>query len=143
MVAAIDQGHKTTADLKSQISALEQSLEKAEAAPEAVTSAVDSTAEKVEELEKKLSRTGGQTRILYPQQRPLWERLTQLYRALDGYTEAPGAGRQRQIDALSQELNDLLGGLNQLIDEDLANLNRVIQENNIPRIQVGRMEIVQ
>jgi photosystem II stability/assembly factor-like uncharacterized protein len=143
LIAALDQGHTTAEDLKTQISDLKQSLEKAEATPETVTSALESTAEKVEELEKKLSRTGGERKILYPQQRPLWSRLTRLYRALDGYTEAPGAGRQRQIDALSQELNDLLGGLNQVIDEDLANLNRLIHENNIPRIQVGRMESIQ
>ncbi len=143
LIAALDQGHKTAEDLKTQISSLEQSLGKAEGTPEILSSTVESTAEKVEELEKKLSRTGGQRRILYPQQRPLWSRLTRLYRALDGYTEAPGASGQRQIDALSQELNDLLGGLNQVIDEDLANLNRLIHENNIPRIQVGRMEAIQ
>jgi hypothetical protein len=71
----------------------------------------------------------------------LWSRITRLYRALGGYTEAPGAGRLKQIDAFSRELNDLLNELNQVIDEDLANLNRMIQENNIPRIQVGRVAL--
>ena len=60
---------------------------------------------------------------------------------LDAYTEAPSADRQIQIDALASELNDLLSELNQVIDEDLANLHRMIQENNIPRIQVERAEL--
>jgi photosystem II stability/assembly factor-like uncharacterized protein len=141
IIAALDNGHQTAVDLQNQIGSLQESLEKSGAAPEALSSEVDAITEKIDELEKKLSRTGGQRRILYPQQRPLWSRVTSLYRTLDAYTEAPGTVNLKYIDAQSRELNELLNQLNQVIDQDLANLNRMIQENNIPRIQVERAEI--
>jgi hypothetical protein len=136
LIAAMDQGHKKAAELKSQVSSLQESLKNQEP-PETVTTAVGGFAEKVDDMEKKLSRDGGLGRIRYPQQRPLYSRLTRLYGTLNGYTEAPSAAHREHIDAYSGELRGLLDQLNEVITEDVANLNRILQENAVPRITSG------
>ena len=67
--------------------------------------------------------------------RPSYQRLTRLYRALDGYMEAPNAQRQAQIAAISRELHERLDGLKAVVSGEIAELNRAIEENQIPRIQ--------
>lgn len=111
------------------MASLKDFVEKAEDTPESVTSAVDSAAQKIEELEQKLARTSPQR---WP--RTLYSRITRLNSAIDGYTEAPGPKHKQNLDALSKELTDLLESLNKFIDEEIPNVNRTIQQSNMPRI---------
>ena len=129
LVTAIDTGHKAAADMESQLASLKDFVEEAEDTPESVTSVVESAAEKIEELEQNLARTRQQRRP-----RTLYSRITRLYSAIGGYTEAPGPSLQGRVDALSKELNGFLEGLNKFIDEEIPNVNQAIQQGNIPRI---------
>ena len=58
-----------------------------------------------------------------------------LYRALDPYTEAPSAQRQAQIASMSRELDERLNSLKAVISGEIAELNRAIEENRVPRIR--------
>jgi hypothetical protein len=136
LVAAMYHGHETAAELKSQVVSLQESLKKQDP-PEAVTTAVDGFVEKIDDLEEKLSRSGGLGRVRWPNQRALYSRLTRLYGTLNGYTEAPSAAHREHIDAYTAELRALLDQLNAVIDEDVPSLNRVLQENAVPRILSG------
>jgi hypothetical protein len=42
------------------------------------------------------------------------------------------------MQALSIELNDLLSALNQVVEEEVPNLNRLLNQNKVPLIQPGR-----
>ena len=86
------------------------------------------------EHERLLSRNEGRTRF-GGATRPLYQRLTRLYRSLDAYTEAPNAQRQAQIAAMSRELNERLDGLKAVVTGEIAELNRAIEENRVPRIR--------
>jgi hypothetical protein len=136
LIASMDQGHEIAADLKGQMASLEVSLKDSKDVPEAVSSAVNELSGKAEELEKKLSRDGGIARVRYPQSRPLFSQLTGLYRSLDSYTEAPGADHIERIDYYDRELQVLLQDLRSVLDEDVSKLNRVLHENDVPRILV-------
>jgi photosystem II stability/assembly factor-like uncharacterized protein len=145
MLTAIDTGQKAAFALKNQLGTLQESLKKAPSVPEAVTAAAKAMAEKVGQLEGKLSRTGGVRTGLGsagPPPRgtptPLYLRLNRLYGSLESYTEAPSPEQLERAEALSQELRGLLGELNQLIEEDVPGLNRLINQNNVPQILTGK-----
>ena len=59
-----------------------------------------------------------------------------LYGILDTYTEAPNAQRQAQIASMSRELNERIDGLKAVVSGEIAELNRVVEENRIPRIRI-------
>jgi hypothetical protein len=128
----MDLGHKKAADLKKQMSALKKSLEKSKDVPEAVTTAMDTLFEKAEGLEKKLTRR--MTRFDPSQERPLFFRLAMVYRALDGYTEAPSNDQLQRIDAYAEELHEQLTSLKEVVETDVPNLNRLLQEHQVARI---------
>jgi septal ring factor EnvC (AmiA/AmiB activator) len=72
LIAAMDQGHKRASDIKNQVRSLQKSLKQAGQTPKPITSTVNDFAKKIDDLEKKLSQSGGLGRIRYPQQRPLF-----------------------------------------------------------------------
>jgi hypothetical protein len=142
LIAAMDQAHERAAEIENQVSLVKESLDKNGGSPEAVTTAVDTFAGTIENLTKKLSRDGGLGRVRYPQQRPLFSRLTRLYGRLNGYTEAPSAAHRERIDAYSAELRVLLEQLNTVIAADVPSLNGVLRDHDVPRIVSGtRMEL--
>ena len=73
--------------------------------------------------------------------RPLFQRMTRLARAIDGYTEAPSVKRKSQLTALSRELTERRSALDAAVSGEVAELNRAIEESAVPRIlarPVGR-----
>ncbi|MFQ5791465.1 MAG: hypothetical protein ACE5JI_13415, partial [Acidobacteriota bacterium] len=139
LIASMDRGHTGAADLLEQVKSLQESLKQSEEVAEIVETSVQSVMEKLSQAERELSRNEGRRRFFSDgKPPPLFVRLTRLYRALDGYTEAPGARQQDRIEALSRELAGRLDHLNTLIEEDIPALNRTIQENGVPRINPGK-----
>lgn len=128
----MDRGHKKAADLIKQVSVLQKSLKKSKDVPETVTTAVDALFEKAEGVEKKLTRR--MARFDPSQERPLFFRLAMIYRALDGYTEAPSTDQLQRIDAYAEELHGQLNALKEVVETDVPNLNRLLQENHVSRI---------
>ena len=61
--------------------------------------------------------------------------LFQKGRVLAQDAEAPSAQRQAQIASMSRELNERLDGLKAVISGEIAELNRAIEANRVPRIR--------
>ena len=123
--------HEQAAALTEQLNGLEATLDDA---PETVATAFAAAKTSVSELERLLSHDEGQTRF-GGATRPLYEELMRLYGILDTYTEAPNAQRQAQIASMSRELYERLDRLKAVVSGEIAELNRAIEENRIPRIQ--------
>jgi len=140
MAASID-GDKVVQELQNQL----RSLEEKPSIPEEASSAIESISRVLERLERKLSRTGGLERRLGatgppPAGRPvpLYPRLTGLYVSLNRYTKPPNQEQRERIRDLSIELNGLLSDLNLVVEKEVPNLNQLLNQMNVPRIDPGR-----
>jgi hypothetical protein len=129
MMAACNQGDATVQKLERQL----HSLEEKSTVSEEARSAVESISRKLENLEMKLSRTGGIERRLGatgppPKGRPvpLYPRLTGLYVSLNRYTKAPNQDERERIQVLSDELDQLLRDLHKIVEEDMPALDQLI-----------------
>ena len=60
-----------------------------------------------------------------------------LSRSVGGFTGAPSERQLLQLDRVSTELADLVQRINAVIEKDIPELNRLLNENNIPRLFVG------
>ena len=125
------EAHEQAVGLTEQLDGLEATLEDA---PETVATTFTAAKTSVSELERLLSRDEGRTRS-GGATRPLYQRLTRLYRGLASYTEAPNSHRRAQIASMSRELNERLDGLKAVISGEIAELNRAIEKNRVPRIR--------
>ena len=132
LISEMHEAHEQAAALTEQTEGLEAALDDA---PETVTTAFAAAKTSVSELERLLSRDGGRTLTFGGASGPLYQRLMRLYGILDTYTEAPSAQRQAQIASMSRELDELLDRLKAVVSGEIAELNRAIEENRIPRIQ--------
>ena len=57
-----------------------------------------------------------------------------LGRSIGGYTGAPSERQVQQISKDSEELKALIERINKIIEVDIPELNKLMNENNIPRI---------
>lgn len=64
--------------------------------------------------------------------------LRMLSRSIGGYTGAPKKQQVQQINEKSEELRALIERINRVIEEDIPKLNKVLNENNVPRIFGGK-----
>jgi len=64
-------------------------------------------------------------------------RLFMLSRSLSGFTGAPSERQILQLDRASTELNDLIQRMNRVIEEEIPELNRLLNENNVPHLFAG------
>jgi photosystem II stability/assembly factor-like uncharacterized protein len=67
---------------------------------------------------------------------PLPNRIGQLMFALDGYTAAPSATQLEDIDTLSKLLEEAAPQVRKLVEEELVNLNKKMNEAGIPHIRI-------
>ena len=131
LISEMHEAHEQALGLTEQLDGLEATLDDA---PETVATAFAAAKTSVSELERLLSRDEGRTRF-GGATRPLDQRLMGLYGGLDPYTEAPNAQQQAQIASMSRELDERLNGLKAVISGEIAELNRAIEENRVPRIR--------
>ena len=61
-------------------------------------------------------------------------RVFMLGRSIGGYTGAPSERQVQQISKDSEELKALIERINKIIEVDIPELNKLMNENNIPRI---------
>ena len=60
--------------------------------------------------------------------------LQQIARSIESYSEAPSELRLRQIRQKSEELKFVAEQLNKIIEADIPNLNKLLNEHNIPHL---------
>ncbi len=67
---------------------------------------------------------------------PLTSRITQLMGSLEGFTAAPSAWQLNEIKLLQTRLNEATPGTRKLVQEDLAALNKMINESGVAFISL-------
>lgn len=141
LVKSADAARRSVASLKTQLTAVQDSLKKMPNVPQGITAAAKSVADQVDDLQRKLVSTpdasGGAGPPLPGTPRPLFNRVAQLGGALDNYTAAPTAEQLARIEDLSKELKTLIEQVNKVIEESVPNLNRQIRDSNVPFVNPG------
>ena len=65
---------------------------------------------------------------------PFTQRVGRLMDSIEGYTAAPTAGETEQLEVVAKLMTDALAQLRKLEEEDLASLNKMMNEAGIPHI---------
>ncbi|MFP5264425.1 MAG: WD40/YVTN/BNR-like repeat-containing protein [Blastocatellia bacterium] len=137
-----DAARRSLANLKAQMTALQETMRKTPGASAAVTSSVKSVSDQVNDLQRKLvgesGPLGGAGPPLPDEPRPLLGRVGQAAGGLDSYTAAPTADDERRIEDLSDELKAFIGQLNKLIDEAVPNLNKQMRDSGMTFVNAGQ-----
>jgi len=121
--------------IRKEIDALMSDLKKVPDLPEAVTEAAKAVEDKVGDIRIKLR---GDPKAGFRGMRDsIRGRLLMLYRSIGGYTGAPTGSQLQQIDKDSEALKALVLDLNTIIETDIPKLNKLLNENNVPRLFVG------
>ncbi|HEX8185811.1 MAG TPA: hypothetical protein VF747_13690, partial [Blastocatellia bacterium] len=137
-----DGARRSLTNLKTQLTALEETMKKTPNVSAALTSAVKTVSDQVDDLQRKLvgdtGPLGGAGPPLPDEPRPLQNRLGQLANGLDSYTAAPTADEVRRIEDLSAEVRALVEQVNKLIDEAVPNLNKQMRDSGMTFVNAGQ-----
>ncbi len=141
-----DRGQKTIAGLKASLTAAMEAWKKpgAPQIPENIQKAAEALAKQVDELHDKfvtprepLGSAGPPLAYTPP---PFPQRAGRLSGAIEGYTAAPTAQQNEEIETLSRLLGEAMEKVKKLVEEDLPNLNKLMNEAGIPHISVAPAE---
>jgi len=131
-IPVLDVAGRTSASLKKQFEDLEGSLKKIPNVPQSVLEAIKPVAKEIEGIRSELL---GDPRSGFEGARfSIRGRLLGLYRTMGGYTGAPSGRHLRQIEEDSARLKALVERINKTIDQDIPQLNKILNENNIPHL---------
>ena len=144
-----DLGHTADGDrtiitgLKSSLKAAMDSWKKpgAPKIPENVQKAAEALAKQVDQLHDKyvppelgLGNAGPPLTYTPP---PLPQRVGQLMNAIEGYTAAPTSQEMTELDTISGLVAQDHAAVHKLVEEDLASLNKMMNDAGIPHITAG------
>ncbi|MBI3668733.1 MAG: hypothetical protein HY237_02980 [Acidobacteria bacterium] len=141
-----DQGQKTITGLKTSLTAAMESWKKpgAPKIPENIQKAAEALAKQIEQLhgkfvapERPLGDAGPPLTYMPP---PFGQRVGRLMFAIEGYSAAPTSQQAAELATVSKLLGETSAQLKKLVDEDLANLNKMMNEAGIPHISVAPAE---
>jgi len=123
----------TTLDsVKREIDKLQTFLKNVPNVPQAIFEEIKSIYKETDDIRVKLS---GDPQAGFESMRSsLRGRLQMLSRAIGGYTGAPSERQLQQIKLISEELTALIEKINKAIEVSIPNLNKLLNENNIPHI---------
>ena len=132
MISAVQ---RRTDKIAKEISALKRALKKAKDVPEMINERVGAVEKESAEVRKALlgDRSLGWRGMAYS----VRGRMFMLSRSIGGFTGAPSQRQLVQLERVSKELNDLVLRINVIIEKDIPELNRLLNEGNIPRLFVG------
>jgi len=141
-----DRGQKTVTGLKNALAAAMESWKQSGAPkiPESIQKAAEALTKQVDEIHGKfvaaqqpLGFAGPPLTYTPP---PFSQRVGRLMGALEGYTAAPTPQQAEQLETVSKLLGETMGRLQKLVDEDLANLNKMMNETGVPHIRIAPPE---
>jgi hypothetical protein len=145
-----DKDRRTFTGLRgSLVAALEQWKKEAEKPgapkiPENIRKAAEALKKKVDDFEPKLVRpreplgSAGPPFVWRPD--PLPERVQDLLNDVDGYSAVPSGQQLAQLEEFTKLVAEVSAELKKLIDEDLAGLNKMMNEAGIPHIRPSAAE---
>ena len=133
---------RSVQNLRTQITALQESLKRTPNAPKEVNDAVKSVSDQVDDVSKKIVPTFDQSGSAGPPlpdaPRPVLGRIGQLFNGLDSYTASPTPDQTAKLGEFSAELKALVEQLNKLIDEAVPNLNKQIRDSGVSFVNPGQ-----
>ncbi|MGH9775623.1 MAG: VPS10 domain-containing protein [Candidatus Acidiferrales bacterium] len=146
MVKTADEGRKTIVALKNSLDSARDSWKKSDAPkiPEAIQQQAEALSKKIEEIHAKFvppERTlgfAGAPLVYTPP--PLPMRIGRLMFEISGYTAAPTSAEKEELDNLSNSLNQEMAALDKLQKEDVAALNKALNDAGVPRITASSGE---
>lgn len=129
-------------NLRTQITALQDSLRRTPNVSREVNDAVKAVSDQVDDVQRKIVPTFDQSGSAGPPlpgtPRPALQRIGQLFNALDSYTAAPTADQMEKLADLSTELKTLVTQVNKVIDEAVPNLNKQIRDSGVSFVNPGQ-----
>lgn len=132
---AISAASRATDSIKKEISKLKQTLKKVPDVPEAISEKVEAVAKEIDDIRLKLL---GDPKLGWRGMRfSVRGRIMMLFRAVGGYTAAPSQRQVQKIRKDSEELKTIVSRINNIIETDIPALNKLMNENDIPRIFPG------
>ena len=135
LMPLISSASRGTDIIRKEIGALQGELKKVPDIPESVTETVKTVEDRVGDIRKKLLGDPGSG--FSGMRDSIRGRLLMLYRSIGGYTGAPTGRQLQQIDKNSEALKALVLDLNMIIETDIPKLNKLLNENDVPRLFVG------
>jgi photosystem II stability/assembly factor-like uncharacterized protein len=124
---------KTIEEFKKEMGKLKKRIKEIPDAPKVLSEKVKTIAEELEEAEIKLL---GDPKLDYPQRMRYSIRINlfMLERSIKSYSGAPSALQLQQIKEKTEELKALLKKINRIIEVEIPELNKLLNENNFPHI---------
>ncbi len=132
------------ATINTELKALQDNLKKQPTPPEALLKSAETLMAQISNTQKLVmasvnrdlfSENAGPTE--QPLMPPVLSRLSQIFSALDGYTEPVAPRHREQLDALSKQLAALIEQANKIIQEEVPNLNKQVAESGAAPIKAG------
>jgi hypothetical protein len=126
---------RSTDKISKEITALKRALKKAADVTASISDRVDKVEKESADVRKTLlgDRSLGWRGMAYS----VRGRTFMLFRSISGFTGAPSERQILQYDRVSEELSGLVQRINAIIEKDIPELNRILNESNIPRLFVG------
>jgi len=128
-------------NLRTQMTALQDSLRRTPNVSSDVNNAVKSASDQVDDVQRRIvqafDNSGSAGPPLPGTPRPILQRVGQLYSGLDSYTAAPTADQTAKLAELATELKSLVDQVNKLIDETVPNLNKQIRDSGVSFVNPG------
>jgi photosystem II stability/assembly factor-like uncharacterized protein len=134
----------TIGGLKSSLAAAMESWKKpgAPKIPENIQKAAEALSKQVDELhanyfppQQAMGNAGPPLTYTPP---PLPQRVGQLMSAIEEYTAAPTSQQMAELDTIARLVPEAHAAVHKLVEQDLANLNKLMNEAGIPYITAGR-----
>jgi len=135
LTPTISTATRTLNSIDNEIKRVSGDLKKVPDAPEIVVEQIKAVSKEISDIQIKLA---GDPRLGWRGMRAsVRGRLALVGRSIGGYTGAPSEQQVLQVQKESVELKTLIERINTIIEVDVPKLNKLMNENNIPRIFVG------
>ncbi|MDH5406467.1 MAG: hypothetical protein OEX80_08010, partial [Candidatus Aminicenantes bacterium] len=121
--------NRASDDIKTQLTGLKGRLKKLPQVPDDVTSAVDSVIEQIDKIRENLV---GSPELRRRGITPVFSEISSLSSGIGRYTGAPTPYQAERVKVLPGKLTPLIEELNAVIEKSIPELNRIMNENNIP-----------
>ncbi len=132
---ALSAASSATDRLKSEMDKQVEVLKRIKDVPQAVSEKIKALSEEIEDIRIKLL---GDPELGWRGMRAsVRGRIFMTGRSIGGYTGAPSEDQVRQVKKDTEELMALVERINRIIEVEVPALNKLMNENNIPRIFVG------
>ena len=129
---ALSSADSTSDKIKKQLDELKTTFRKVPDVPKTVTEAVEEVSKKIEDIRLKL--LGDPEAGFQAMGRTLRGKIFMVARSISGYTGAPSEKSVQQMKLYAEQFTAVIKSINQIIDDDIPRLNKLMNENKIPHL---------